>query len=189
MESSTYLELLVKAISNKKRQDILKYIQQEEFLIKKSILGHFNLQQADLDFHLVSLEEAGLIGLTKIKIKDQNYVFVYPKASWEIKIFPLDTAHLTQILPSEISYEDYREATESFWKTLDFIKNPKIIKKVLESLATKLDDLTKIACYSCRKNIGILKCSICNNVACSECAQIIKKADNSQAILCDNCIN
>ena len=63
MEDKSLVEMVLKAISNKKRLEILECIQEEKFLIKGELIDRFNLQRAGLDFHLSALEEAGLIGL------------------------------------------------------------------------------------------------------------------------------
>ena len=189
MESDTSLETILKAISNKKRLEIFRYIVDEEFLIKTQLITHFSLQRAGLDFHLTALEEAGLIGLLEIKIKGRKYVFVYPKATWRIDLDLVETNSLPEFLPSELVVKDFPKLTERFWIGSSEIKNPQTIKKILESLAIKLGSGSlDYYCQRCKSEPGIMKCSECLKLYCTECAEIIKKPDDVKVTLCFDCI-
>ena len=189
MESDPSIEAILKAISNKKRLEIFDYIQNEKFLIKNELITHFNLQRAGLDFHLASLEEAGLIGLLEIRIKGRKFVFVYPRAAWKIDLELVETNSLSEIIPPEISENDFRKLTESLWTNASTIKNPQTIKKVLESLVTKLgSEPSEFNCHRCGNEPGIMKCSECSELFCVECAEIIKKTDGRRVALCYDCI-
>ena len=189
MKSDTSLETILKAISNKKRLEIFNYIVNEKFLIKTDLITHFNLQRAGLDFHLTALKEAGLIGLLEIKIKGRKYVFVYPKATWRIDLDLVETNSLQDFLPSELVENDFPQLTERFWIDSSLIKNPQTIKKILESLVIKLgSDSSDYYCQRCKSEPGIMKCSECLKLYCTECAEIIKKPDDAKITLCYDCI-
>lgn len=189
MKSDTSLEMILKAISNKKRSEIFDYIVNEKFLIKTELITHFSLQRAGLDFHLTALEEAGLIGLLEIKIKGRKYVFVYPKATWRIDLDLIETNSLQDFLPSELVESEFPKLTERFWIDSSVIKNPQTIKKILESLAIKLgSDPSDYYCQRCKNEPGIMKCSECLKLYCIECAEIIEKPDDAKITLCYDCI-
>ena len=189
MESVTPLETILKAISNKKRLEILNYITEEEFLIKSELITHFALQRAGLDFHLTALEEARLIGLLEIKIKGRKYVFVYPKATWKVDLDLLETSSLQDLLPSELLEDNFPKLTEQFWVKSNVIKNPQTIKKILEKLVSKLgSDSLEYYCQRCKTEPGIMKCFECSKLYCTECAEIIKKSDDAKITLCYDCI-
>ncbi|MFX0125068.1 MAG: hypothetical protein ACFFAE_15660 [Candidatus Hodarchaeota archaeon] len=189
MESDTSLETLLRAISNKKRLEIFDYITNEKFLIKTELITHFNLQRAGLDFHLTALEEAGLIGLLEIKIKGRKYVFVYPKATWRMDLDLVETSSLQDFLPSELVESDFPQLVERFWIDTSVIKNPQIKKRILESLAIKLgSDSSDYYCQRCTSELGVMKCSECMKLYCTECAEIIKKPDDTKITLCYDCI-
>jgi DNA-binding transcriptional ArsR family regulator len=180
---------IIKAISNRKRLEILEYIKQETFVIKSDILKHFDLKRASLDFHLAVLEEAGLIGIKEIKMKARKYVFIYQKADWEISITETETALIQDLLPSKISEDDFGKLTDSFWVESKVIKDPKIIKNVLSSFAIKMGgEPTEYLCERCGIDPGIMKCSKCHLLFCIECAKIINKTDGRKVVLCFNCI-
>jgi len=185
-------DLVIKAISNKKRLEILSYIHKERLLIKNDLLQHFELQRAGLDFHLSALEEAGLIGLKDIKIKGRKNVFIYPKAKWKIFLEPIELNHLNELLPMEItSTEDFQGVLEHFWTDSEILENQQIAKKILGTFITKIGDLGGlITCYRCRNEPGIMKCVECSNFYCISCAEIIhRQADNLKVILCYDCIS
>ena len=189
MEIDPSFEAIFKAISNTKRLEIFTYIQNEKFLIKTELITHFNLQRAGLDFHLASLEEAGLIGLLEIRIKGRKFVFVYPKATWKIDLEPVETASLGDSIPPEISEDDFHKLAEGFWTDTSSIKNPQTIKKVLSSLATRLgSEPSEFNCHRCGNEPGIMKCSECLELYCIECAEIIQKTDGRKVALCYDCI-
>jgi DNA-binding transcriptional ArsR family regulator len=189
MKSDTSLETILKAISNKKRLDIFNYILNEKFLIKTELITHFELQRAGLDFHLSALEEAGLIGLFEMKIKGRKYVFVYPKATWRINLEVLEISSLQDLLPSELIEADFPKLTEQFWVDSGVITNPQTIKKVLQKLVLKLgSDTSEYNCQRCENEPGIMKCSKCSKLYCTECAEIIRKADGTKIALCYDCI-
>lgn len=188
MKSDSSLETILKAISNKKRLKIFNYIVNEKFLIKTDLITHFDLQRAGLDFHLTALEEAGLIGFLKIKIKGRKYVFVYPKATWRIDLDLVETASLQNFIPPELSENDFHKLAENFWIDSSAIKDPQTIRKVLKSLAIRLGSDTDYYCQRCRNEFGIMKCSECQKLFCSECAEIIKKTDGKKIALCYDCI-
>jgi DNA-binding transcriptional ArsR family regulator len=189
MKSDTSLETILKAISNKKRLEIFNYITNEKFLIKTELITHFKLQRAGLDFHLTALEEAGLIGLLEIRIKGRKYVFVHPKATWRIDLDLVETNTLQDLLPSELVENDFPKLTERFWIDSSAIKNPQTKKRILESLAMKLgSDSSDYYCQRCTSELGIMKCSGCLKLYCTECAEIIKKPDNAKITLCYDCI-
>ncbi len=188
METDPSIETILKAISNKKRLEIFNYIQDEKFLIKNELITHFGLQRAGLDFHLYALEEAGLIGLLETKIKSRKFVFVYPKATWRIDLDLVETSSLQDFIPSELSENDFHKLIESFWIDSSEIKDPQTIRKVLKSLAIRLGSDTDYYCQRCRNEFGIMKCSECQKLFCSECAEIIKKTDGKKIALCYDCI-
>ncbi|MFX1517191.1 MAG: hypothetical protein ACFFC6_12885 [Promethearchaeota archaeon] len=189
MESDTSLETILKAISNKKRLEIFNYIIDEKFLIKTELITRFGLQRAGLDFHLTALEEAGLIGLFEIKIKGRKYVFVYPKATWRVDLDHLETSSLHEFLPAELLEDDFSKLTEQFWVDSSVIKNPQTIKKILEKLVSKIGtDTSEYQCQRCKNEPGIMKCSKCSKLYCTECAEIIRKADGTKITLCYDCI-
>ena len=189
MKSDTTLETILKAISNKKRLEIFNYILHEKFLIKTELITYFDLQRAGLDFHLSALEEAGLIGLLEMKIRGRKYVFVYPKATWRVDLELLEISSLHDLLPSELVEDDFPKLTEQFWVDSGAIKNTQTIKKVLEKLALKLgSDSSEYNCQRCENEPGIMKCSKCSKLYCTECAEIIRKADGTKIALCYDCI-
>lgn len=189
MDDSPPVETILKAISNKKRLEILNYIHEEKFLIKNELITHFNLQRAGLDFHLTALEEAGLIGLAEIKIKGRKYVFVYPKATWKIDLESVETASLQDLLPPVIAESDFHELADSFCTGSDEIKNQRTIKKVLGSLANRLgSESPDYHCKRCGRGPGIIKCAECTGLYCTDCAKIIKKRDGRKITLCYDCI-
>lgn len=189
MKINPPVETILKAISNKKRLEILNFIQEEQFLIKNDLITHFGLQRAGLDFHLASLEEARLIGLLEIRIRGRKFVFVFPKATWKIDLDLVETASLQDLIPTELSENDFQKLTERFWTDSSTVRNPQTIKKILESLATRLgSDKSDYSCQRCGKDLGIMKCSECQNLYCVECAEIIEKTDGSKLTLCYECI-
>ncbi len=190
MKSEASIETILKAISNKIRLEILDYIIEEKFLIKNNLITHFKLQRAGLDFHLATLEEAGFIGLLEIKIKGRKYVFVYPKATWKINLDLLETKRLQDFLPSELIENDFPNLTERFWIGSSEIKNPHTIKKILESLAIKLGGHSSDNfCQRCKNALGIMKCSKCLKLYCTECAKIIIRSDKAKITFCYDCIS
>ncbi|MFW9991176.1 MAG: hypothetical protein ACFFD4_03875 [Candidatus Odinarchaeota archaeon] len=189
MNPNVPVESILAALSNKKRLEMLNYIYKEKFLIKNELITHFNLQRAGLDFHLSALEDAGLIGSSEMKIKGRKYVFIYPKATWKIDLDPVETTSLQALLPSEMSETEFHELAESFWTEANEIKDPQTIKKVLESLASRLgSESSDYFCKRCGNGIGIVKCRQCLELYCNECTKIIKKRDGSIIMLCYECI-
>ncbi|UCG04553.1 MAG: helix-turn-helix domain-containing protein [Candidatus Heimdallarchaeota archaeon] len=189
MQSDISLETILKAISNKKRLEIFDYITKEEFLIKTELITHFGLQRAGLDFHLTALEEAGLIGLLEIKIKGRKYVFIFPKATLRIDLDLLETSSLQDFFPSKLLEDDFSNFTEQFWVESSAIKDPQTIKKILEKLVSKLGkDSSEYYCQRCKNEPGIMKCSECLKLFCTECAKIIEKKDDAKITLCYDCI-
>ena len=190
MKSEVSLEAILKAVSNKIRLEIFDYIIEEKFLIKSDLITRFGLQRAGLDFHLTALEDAGLIGLLEIKIKGRKYVFVYPKATWKINLDLLETSSLQEFLPSELIESDFPKLTERFWIDSSVIKNPHTIKKILESIAIKLgSNSSDNFCQRCNNSLGIMKCSKCQKLFCTECAKIIIRSDKTKITLCYDCIS
>ena len=189
MKPDIPLETILKAISNKKRLEIFNFITNEKFLIKTELITRFSLQRAGLDFHLSALEEAGLIGLFEIKIKGRKYVFVYPKATWRVDLDLLETSSLHEFLPAELQEDDFPKLTEQFWVEFSVIKNPQTIKKILEKIISKMGtDSFEYQCQRCTNEPGIMKCSKCEKLFCTECAKIIKKPDKAKITLCFDCI-
>jgi len=190
MKSEPSLETILKAISNKIRLEIFDYILEEKFLIKSDLITHFELQRAGLDFHLMALEDAGLVGLLEIKIKGRKYVYVYPKANWKINLDLLETNSLQDFLPSELIESDFPNLTERFWIDSSAIKNPHTIKKILESLAMKIGgDSKNNFCQRCKTTLGIMKCAKCLKLFCTECAKIIIRSDKTKITFCYDCIS
>ncbi|MFX0015379.1 MAG: hypothetical protein ACFFB2_09765 [Promethearchaeota archaeon] len=190
MENDPSIDTILKAISNKKRLEIFDHILEEKFLIKNELLNRFDLQRAGLDFHLTALEEAGLIGLLDIKIKGRKFVFIYPKATWKIDLDIVETTLLQEFLPSELSGEDFHKLTERLWTDSDLIQNPQTIKKILESLALRLRSGSPgYDCQRCGNEPGIMKCSSCQNLYCTECAEIIRRPNKTKITLCYDCIS
>ncbi|MFW9906008.1 MAG: hypothetical protein ACFFFH_16920 [Candidatus Thorarchaeota archaeon] len=189
MKSDTSLETILKAISNKKRLELFNYILEEKFLIKTELITHFGLQRAGLDFHLSALQEAGLIGLLEMKIKGRKYVFVYPKATWRVDLDFLETSSLQDFLPSELVESDFPNLTERFWVDSCAINNPHTIKTILEKLVLRLgSDSLEYYCQRCKNEPGIMKCSKCSKLYCTDCAEIIRKANGTRIALCYDCI-
>jgi len=183
-------ETLLKAISNTTRLEILTFIQQQKFVIKSDILNHFELKRASLDFHLTSLDEAGLIGVKEIRLNNRKYVFVFAKATWKMTLTKVDTAILQDVIPSEITEEGFYQLIESFWIKTTPIKDLNIVKTVLESLSKKLtSESSKYHCNRCETEQGIMKCSECHKLYCTECAKIINKTDGNKTALCYDCIS
>ncbi|MFX0085309.1 MAG: hypothetical protein ACFFAU_06520 [Candidatus Hodarchaeota archaeon] len=182
-------EIIIKAISNSKRLEILTYIQQQKFIIKSDILYRFELKRASLDFHLTTLDEAGLIGLKEIRLNGRKYVFVYPKSTWEISVTDVETAALQEILPSEITQESFQQLTESLWINMNIIKDPQTIKKILEQIVVRLGtESSDHLCPRCESEPGIIKCSECQKIFCIECAKIIDKSNGQKISFCYDCI-
>ncbi len=189
MKTNTANDRLLKAISNNIRRDIFDYILKEKFVIKSEIITQFNLQRAGLDFHLTALEEAGLIGLLEIKIKGRKYVYVYPKSIWKIELESLETYALHEALPPEVTITEFPQLAEKLWLNSSIIKNPETIKRILESITAKLDDnTTTILCHRCKSNLGIMKCSKCLDLYCTDCAKIILRPDTTKVAFCSDCI-
>lgn len=179
---------LIRAISNNKRLELLNYIYKNPFSIKSDLITEFNFQRAGLDFHLSSLEEAGLIGTMIVKINNRKHVFVFPRAVWKINVNPLETEHLDRIIPSEISIETIESLMETIWFD-ESLKNPQIIRSILLSLISKLEmGLNTIMCNLCRSEVAILRCFECRHFICQECSDIINKREGERIILCDRCI-
>ncbi|MHA2226746.1 MAG: ArsR family transcriptional regulator [Candidatus Hodarchaeales archaeon] len=189
MTENISFAVIIKAISNEKRLEILNFIHKEKFLIKNDLISHFELQRAGLDFHLSSLEEAGLIGVMEIKIKSRKFVFVYPKAEWKISVNSVDTVHLNELIPTTLSEKDFHQIADSLWTTSSLRKNPQTIKKVLKSLVSKFGIFSKdFNCHRCQNEAGIMKCNECDYLYCPDCAKIIKKANGAKLIYCYECI-
>ncbi|MHA2247659.1 MAG: hypothetical protein ACXADY_22110, partial [Candidatus Hodarchaeales archaeon] len=124
-----------------------------------------------------------------IRIRGRKLVFAYPKAIWRINLDTVETASLQDFLPSDFSENDLHKLAESFWIDSSPIKNPITIKKVLGSLAIRLgSESSEYNCQRCGNEPGIMKCSECLNLFCTECAEIIKKTDGRKITLCYECI-
>ena len=189
MYHSAPSEVIIKAISNKKRQEIYNFIVESKFIIKSGILNKFDLKRASLDFHLAALEEAELIGIKEIRIKGRKYVYLFPKAKWKIAVTPLETASLQEFLPSDLSEKNFFQLTENSWLNSPSIKDPQTIKTVLESLVIRLGaESEKYKCKRCETELGIIKCSECQKLYCTECAEIINKSNEKKVALCYTCI-
>lgn len=180
-------QTLFKAIANQKRFEIYNYIIENDLLIKPDILEHFKLQRAGLDFHLSSLAEAGLIELKNVKIKNRKYVLVYAKSKIKIDLLPLNLKDAINIIPENLSENNYIDLIERIWINNEDLGREKI-GNLLEKLVERLDlDPLKYTCFLCRNKISTMKCTECEKFICFDCAKIIQKKED-KIILCDECI-
>ncbi|MFW9991600.1 MAG: hypothetical protein ACFFD4_06040 [Candidatus Odinarchaeota archaeon] len=137
MNPKPSVEAILTALSNKKRLELLNFIYEEKFLIKNDLITRFILQRAGLDFHLSTLVDSGLIGQSEIKIRGRRYVFVYPRATWKIKLESVETISLHAKLPSNLSESEFNEVAESFWNESSDIKDPQTIRKILSVIYSR----------------------------------------------------
>ncbi|MFX0065590.1 MAG: hypothetical protein ACFFC7_25745 [Candidatus Hermodarchaeota archaeon] len=185
-------ELLLKALSNQKRREIFRFIQEHKIVIKNELIKHFEMHRAGLDHHLELLINAGLIETQEVTIKNKKYVFAFAIADFQLTITPLETAQMKEIIPQELSVETFERLSEELWLSED-IKDPIIKEKLLISISEKLELEPRLFfCHVCRNQPGIMKCSRCSDLVCSDCAEIIEKrepgVEQGRVILCLNCI-
>ncbi|MFX1538578.1 MAG: hypothetical protein ACFFDI_30690 [Promethearchaeota archaeon] len=185
-------EALLKALSNQKRLEIFRFIQEHKIVIKNDLIKHFEMHRAGLDHHLELLINAGLIEILEVTIKNKKYVFVFAIADFQLTITPLDTVQIKEIIPQELSEEKFEKLSEELWLSED-IKDPIIKEKLLLKVSEKLELQPRLYfCHVCRNQPGIMKCSRCGDLVCSNCAEIIEKreadVEQGKVILCLNCI-
>jgi hypothetical protein len=180
--------LIIKAISNQKRVDMLNFIQEHHFLNKSDLLKVFNEKRAGLDFHLDILKHAGLIASKEIQINNKKHHFLYPLADLNIDVIPHEISTIISLeLPEKISEKDFTQIAADIW-TKNYTSS--YIQSILETLILKLEmDPYSYFCYVCRKHPGIVLCDSCSQLVCRKCTRKIEKTDTKTTNLCENCIS
>ncbi|MFW9993482.1 MAG: ArsR family transcriptional regulator [Candidatus Odinarchaeota archaeon] len=182
-------EMVLKAYANEKRVEILNYIKKEHLVIKSDIIKQFDLKRAALDHHLNVLAGAGLIEIKDMKINNKQYSFVYPVAEIKVEVLPLLEAEFIASIPEEITKESYQSLTRGLWLSEENA-DKSIVSAILTKIIERLDlQMVEYLCWKCREAPGIVTCSNCGKLYCTNCIEIITKAEGDEKIIiCYNCI-
>lgn len=178
---------IIKALSNEKRLEIYNFIKERKVLIKSEILKQFNMNRAALDHHLDLLTKAKLVEILDININNRKYSFVIFKSDFLISLEEMSTSRISKHIPRKITEDVFHEITEKLWFLNDLESNDIVV--FLSKIAEKLDlKAWELFCKQCRKNISIMRCSVCKKMICDKCGEIIRKTDQEQVIFCTSCL-